>query len=112
MRADLIEKLTVRKQTLGAAGTQLAAGLSEKATMPTPSNSISRTPVSRSPSYTGGGRGIRRPPYGPSAGRKRGYKVCISYLEQVRRRRYLVKEIRDAGGTAIAVQADVGNDPM
>jgi NAD(P)-dependent dehydrogenase (short-subunit alcohol dehydrogenase family) len=57
---------------------------------------------------TGGGRGI-----GAATARlaaKRGYKVCVSYLEQASSADSLVKEIRDAGGSAISVRADVGNE--
>lgn len=57
---------------------------------------------------TGGGRGI-----GAATARlvaKRGYKVCVSYLEQASAADSLVKEIRDSGGSAISVQADVGSE--
>jgi NAD(P)-dependent dehydrogenase (short-subunit alcohol dehydrogenase family) len=57
---------------------------------------------------TGGGRGIGAATALLAA--RRGYKVCISYLEQSAAAESVVKSIRDAGGTAIAVQADVGND--
>jgi NAD(P)-dependent dehydrogenase (short-subunit alcohol dehydrogenase family) len=57
---------------------------------------------------TGGGRGIGAAT--ALLASERGYKICISYLEQSAAAESVVKSIRDAGGTAIAVQADVGND--
>src|SRR5438270_1585126 len=57
---------------------------------------------------TGGGRGIGAATALLAA--KRGYKVCISYLEKAGAAESVVSNIRDAGGNAIAVQADVGNE--
>ncbi len=54
---------------------------------------------------TGGGRGI-----GAATARlaaKRGYSVCISYLSDRTSADRVVQDIRDEGGTAIAVPGDV-----
>ena len=54
---------------------------------------------------TGGGRGI-----GAAVcrlGAERGYAVCVNYVGQSERAAEVVRSIRSAGGTAIAVQADV-----
>ena len=54
---------------------------------------------------TGGGRGI-----GAATARlaaKRGYPVCISYLSDKASAERVVQDIRDEGGTAIAVAGDV-----
>ena len=55
---------------------------------------------------TGGSQGI-----GAATARlaaSRGYAVCLTYLHSADRARMLVEEITDAGGTAMAVQADTG----
>ena len=55
---------------------------------------------------TGGSQGI-----GAATARlaaKRGYAVCLTYLHSADAARTLVEEITDAGGTAMAVQADTG----
>lgn len=57
---------------------------------------------------TGGGRGIGAATALLAA--KRGYKVCISYLEQADAAESVVKQIRGDGGAAISVQADVGRE--
>lgn len=57
---------------------------------------------------TGGGRGI-----GAATARlaaARGYAVCINYVNDATTAAALAAEIRAAGGTALAVQADVGVD--
>ena len=54
---------------------------------------------------TGGGRGI-----GAATARlaaARGYAVCVNYLRDQDAAESLVTSIRDSGGTALAVQADV-----
>ncbi len=57
---------------------------------------------------TGGGRGIGSATALLAA--KRGYKVCISYLEKAGTADSVVRNVRDAGGNAITVQADVGSE--
>jgi NAD(P)-dependent dehydrogenase (short-subunit alcohol dehydrogenase family) len=57
---------------------------------------------------TGGGRGIGAATALLAA--KRGYTVCISYLEQTDAADSVVKNIRDSGGTAIAMQTDVSKE--
>ncbi|GGJ47309.1 SDR family oxidoreductase [Deinococcus roseus] len=55
---------------------------------------------------TGGGRGI-----GAATARlavERGYGVCISYLSNHIAAQTLVSELQNLGGTALALQADVG----
>ncbi len=57
---------------------------------------------------TGGGRGI-----GAATARlagERGYKVCVNYRSRADRAQEVVEHIQQAGGTAIAVQADVSTD--
>jgi NAD(P)-dependent dehydrogenase (short-subunit alcohol dehydrogenase family) len=54
---------------------------------------------------TGGGRGI-----GAATARlaaSRGYSVCVNYLRRAAAAHAVIDAIRDAGGRAIAVQADV-----
>lgn len=54
---------------------------------------------------TGGGRGI-----GAATARlagKRGYHVAVNYLRQRDAAETVVREIREEGGTAIAIQADI-----
>ena len=58
---------------------------------------------------TGGGRGIGAAT-AVEAGR-RGYAVCVNYRERSDRADAVVAEIRDAGGTALAVQADISQEP-
>jgi NAD(P)-dependent dehydrogenase (short-subunit alcohol dehydrogenase family) len=58
---------------------------------------------------TGGGRGIGAATAMLAA--KRGYKICISYLEQSTAAENVVKQIGHGGGSAISVQADVGREP-
>lgn len=57
---------------------------------------------------TGGGRGIGAAT-ATEAGR-RGYAVCVNYRERSDRADAVVAEIRDAGGTAVAVQADISKE--
>jgi NAD(P)-dependent dehydrogenase (short-subunit alcohol dehydrogenase family) len=57
---------------------------------------------------TGGGRGIGAATAFLAA--KRGYKVCITYLEQAGAADSVVNSIREAGGMAMAVQVDVGKE--
>ncbi|HEX5595595.1 MAG TPA: SDR family NAD(P)-dependent oxidoreductase, partial [Micromonosporaceae bacterium] len=55
---------------------------------------------------TGASRGI-----GAATARlaaQRGYRVCVNYRRDESAAKTVVKEITDAGGTAIAVQADIG----
>jgi NAD(P)-dependent dehydrogenase (short-subunit alcohol dehydrogenase family) len=57
---------------------------------------------------TGGGRGI-----GAATARlaaKRGYAVAVNYVEKPDRAQGVIDEIKRAGGSAIAVQADVANE--
>ena len=57
---------------------------------------------------TGSGRGI-----GAAAAKlaaKRGWAVCVNYLGRADRAEAVVKEIRAAGGKAVAVQADVSKE--
>jgi len=57
---------------------------------------------------TGGSRGI-----GAATARlaaRRGYPVAIFYRERADAANAVVRDIADAGGTALAVQADVGNE--
>jgi NAD(P)-dependent dehydrogenase (short-subunit alcohol dehydrogenase family) len=57
---------------------------------------------------TGGGRGI-----GAATARlasTRGYAVAVGYVSDARAAETLVREIRDAGGAAISVQADVSRE--
>lgn len=58
---------------------------------------------------TGGSRGI-----GAATAlllSRRGWKVCINYRSSVGAAEALVNEIRDAGGSAIAVAGDVSSEP-
>lgn len=57
---------------------------------------------------TGGSRGIGRAICTIAA--QRGYKVCINYATNATAAETLQKEITAAGGTAIAVQADVSKE--
>ena len=57
---------------------------------------------------TGGGRGIGAAT-AVEAGR-RGYAVCVNYRERSDRADAVVAEIRDAGGTALAVPADISQE--
>lgn len=57
---------------------------------------------------TGGGRGIGAAT-AVEAGR-RGYAVCVNYRERSDRADAVVAEIRDAGGTAVAVRADISKE--
>ncbi len=57
---------------------------------------------------TGGGRGIGAATALLAA--QRGYRICISYLEQADAADGVVRKIQDAGGKALAVQADVGKE--
>lgn len=57
---------------------------------------------------TGGGRGIGRAIARRLA--REGAAVCINYLERHDAAESLIAEIRDAGGQAIAVAADVADD--
>jgi NAD(P)-dependent dehydrogenase (short-subunit alcohol dehydrogenase family) len=41
---------------------------------------------------------------------RRGYKVCVNYLASAERAEQVVAQIRDAGGEAIAVQANAGDE--
>lgn len=55
---------------------------------------------------TGGGRGI-----GAATARfaaRRGYTVCINYLQNLKAAEELVRGIEQDGGRAVAVQADIG----
>ncbi len=57
---------------------------------------------------TGGSRGI-----GAATARlaaRRGYPVAIFYRERVDAANAVVRDITDAGGTALAIRADVGNE--
>ncbi len=57
---------------------------------------------------TGGARGI-----GAATARlaaRQGYAVCVNYLSNAKAAEAVVKEIRDAGGRAIAVQGDVAKE--
>src|ERR1700735_1775988 len=58
---------------------------------------------------TGGSRGI-----GAATVRlagQRGYRVCVNYLQNESAAASVVHEIRDGGGDAIAVRADVSVEP-
>jgi NAD(P)-dependent dehydrogenase (short-subunit alcohol dehydrogenase family) len=58
---------------------------------------------------TGGGRGI-----GAATARlaaKRGYAVCVNYVSDPASAGHVVADIERAGGTAIAVAADVSSEP-
>ena len=57
---------------------------------------------------TGGGRGIGAATCLEAA--VRGYRVCVNYLANRARADGVVHEIRDGGGTAIAIQADVASE--
>jgi NAD(P)-dependent dehydrogenase (short-subunit alcohol dehydrogenase family) len=57
---------------------------------------------------TGAGRGIGAA-VARQAGR-RGYAVCVNYLRNAAAAGKVVAEVRAAGGSAVAVQADVGRD--
>lgn len=54
---------------------------------------------------TGGGRGLGAATAVEAA--KRGYAVCVNYRERADRADQVVAAIKDAGGTALAVQADI-----
>jgi NAD(P)-dependent dehydrogenase (short-subunit alcohol dehydrogenase family) len=41
----------------------------------------------------------------------RGFQVCVNYLRQQEAAEEVVAAIRQKGGTAVAIQADVGNEP-
>ncbi len=41
----------------------------------------------------------------------RGFQVCVNYLHQQQAAEEVVAAIRQKGGTAVAIQADVGNEP-
>lgn len=58
---------------------------------------------------TGGGRGIGAATARLAGGR--GYAVCVNYLSNADAAEAVVADIRDAGGRAIAVQADVSSEP-
>lgn len=58
---------------------------------------------------TGGGRGIGAAT-AVLAG-QRGYRVCVNYTANRERAEQTARTIRDAGGEAIAVAADVGSEP-
>ena len=58
---------------------------------------------------TGGGRGI-----GAATARlaaAKGYSVCISFLQNQAAAQAVVQDIKDQGGSAIAVQGDVASEP-
>jgi NAD(P)-dependent dehydrogenase (short-subunit alcohol dehydrogenase family) len=58
---------------------------------------------------TGGSRGI-----GAATARlaaQRGYRVCVNYLRNESAAELVVREIRDSGGDAIAVKADISLEP-
>ena len=58
---------------------------------------------------TGGGRGI-----GAATARlaaAKGYAVCISFLQNRAAAQAVVQDIKDQGGSAIAVQGDVASEP-
>ena len=57
---------------------------------------------------TGGGRGIGAATALLAA--RRGYAVAVNYASNSRAADEVVRTIREGGGTAIAVQADVGNE--
>jgi len=57
---------------------------------------------------TGGSRGIGAAVSLGAA--KQGYALCINYLEKSARADAIVKQIRDGGGTAIAVKANVADE--
>jgi NAD(P)-dependent dehydrogenase (short-subunit alcohol dehydrogenase family) len=42
---------------------------------------------------------------------RRGYAVCVNYLQGHREAEEIVRKIQDAGGRAVAVQADVSSEP-
>lgn len=64
------------------------------------------TGLSRVLIVTGGGRGIGACTAKLAA--ERGYAVCVNYLRNDQAAAKVVDEIRQHGGTAIALQADVG----
>lgn len=57
---------------------------------------------------TGGGRGIGAATASLAAGR--GYSVCVNYRQNRDAAEALVRDIRDSGGEAIAVPADVASE--
>lgn len=57
---------------------------------------------------TGGSRGIGAEVSLRAA--KQGYALCINYLEKSDRADAIVKQIRDGGGTAIAIKANVADE--
>jgi len=57
---------------------------------------------------TGSGRGIGAATARLAAGR--GYSVCINYRQNRDAAEALVRDIRDSGGEAIAVSADVASE--
>jgi NAD(P)-dependent dehydrogenase (short-subunit alcohol dehydrogenase family) len=66
-------------------------------------NSVSKVAI-----ITGGGRGIGAATAVLAS--KRGYRVCVSYLANAGAAESVVKNIREGGGSAIAVQSDVGSE--
>jgi NAD(P)-dependent dehydrogenase (short-subunit alcohol dehydrogenase family) len=57
---------------------------------------------------TGGSRGIGAEVSLRAA--KQGYALCINYLEKSDRADALVKQIRDGGGTALAIKANIADE--
>lgn len=57
---------------------------------------------------TGGGRGIGAATAKLAAAR--GYAVCVNYLQGRESAEEVAQSITDAGGTAVAIQADVGRE--
>lgn len=57
---------------------------------------------------TGGSRGIGAAV--SLAAAKRGYAVCVNYVEKSERADRIVQQIRDAGGRAIAAKGDVADE--
>jgi NAD(P)-dependent dehydrogenase (short-subunit alcohol dehydrogenase family) len=57
---------------------------------------------------TGGSRGIGAAVSLSAA--KQGYALCVNYLEKSARADAIVKQVRDGGGTAIAVKANVADE--
>src|SRR3954467_4914972 len=58
---------------------------------------------------TGGSRGIGAEVSLRAA--KQGYALCINYLEKRDRADALVKQIRDGGGGALAIKANIADEP-
>ena len=69
---------------------------------------ISSTATQRTVLVTGGGRGIGAATSWLAA--QRGWAVAVNYTHGTAAAQGMVARIRDAGGTALAVQADVSDE--